>query len=255
MKNNIFEKVLNDVSLDPRIPNGTFSIEEETHMDVLREYLVNKGIDESAAVEFCNKVVEGKYPERQAYNIKGILVTFPTPEYKADAIKRGTHFEEDPTKRASNVFSDQPIATPPAAAKEPTKEPVKAEPKSAEKTTLPLSQADTAASETQPQTPTVSAPQPTSEPEEPPVEPKEPPPPPVKSTAEKEADKKVIKNILKGDDYMLESILSSPLDSATMKGVLEYIVKMCNESIGKDETDALRRIKSLSEILISKLEP
>ena len=193
-----------------------------------------------------------KYPERQAYNAKGILVTFPTPEYKADAIKRGTHFEEDPTKRASNVFSDQPASTPPPAAE---KEPPKAEPKSASKTTLPLSQADTAAPEAQPQTPTISAPQPASEPEEPLVEPKELPPPPVKSAAEKEADKKVIKNILKGDDYMLESILSSPLDSVTIKGVLEYIVKMCNESIGKDERDALRRIKSLSEILISKLEP
>ena len=76
-----------------------------------------------------NGGVEGKYPERQAYNAKGILVTFPTPEYKADAIKRGTHFEEDPTRKAQNVFQS---STPGSAPKKPADD--------GGKTNLPLSQ-------------------------------------------------------------------------------------------------------------------
>jgi hypothetical protein len=213
MKHSIFEKVLSSVSLDPRIENGTFSIEEDIHMEVLREYFVKKGIAESSVIEFCNKVLEGKYPERQAYNAKGILVTFPTPEYKADAIKRGTHFEDDPTKQASNVFADQPASADPKPATAP-------QPKADTKTSLPVSQAATPAAEPAgPATPdaapppaetptaaTTAAPQQSTEPEEPPIEPTELPPPEQKSQAEKEADKNLIKNMLKGDDYMLEQI-------------------------------------------------
>jgi hypothetical protein len=50
-------------------------------------------------------MLEGKYPERQAYNTNGILVTFPTPEYKQKAIARGTHFEENPKRGQANVFT------------------------------------------------------------------------------------------------------------------------------------------------------
>lgn len=208
MKSNIFEKVLSQVSLDPRIKDGTFRIDEDVHMEVLREYFVKKGIAESAVIEFCNKVLEGKYPERQAYNAKGILVTFPTPEYKAQAIKRGTHFEEDPTKKASNVFADQPASADPKPATAP-------QPKADSKTSLPMSQAASPPEEpTGPAEPatapapqaTTAAPQQSAEPAEPPVEPTELPPPTPKSPAEKEADKNLIKNMLKGDDYMLEQV-------------------------------------------------
>lgn len=214
MKSNIFEKVLNSVSLDPRIKDGVFKLEENEHMDVLREFFVRKGIPESAVIEFCNNVLEGKYPERQAYNAKGILVTFPTPEYKQQAIKRGTHFEEDPTRRAANVFSDQPDAPAPTPADAPK------QPKDDTKTSLPLSQATQPSAEPAapakssapaPATPTpdvatTAAPQQDSEPEAEPVEPTELPPPTPKSPAEKEADKQFIKGMLKGDDYMLEQV-------------------------------------------------
>jgi hypothetical protein len=46
-------------------------------------------------------MVEGKYPERQAFNKDGVLVTFPTPQHKAKAISRGTHFEENPNPQAA----------------------------------------------------------------------------------------------------------------------------------------------------------
>ena len=136
MNSNLIDKILNEISLDSRIPDGTFRIEEDSHMEVLREYFTSKGIDESLVIEYSNRVLEGKYPERQAYNAKGILVTFPTPEYKADAIKRGTHFEEDPTKQAQNIFQ---TSTPAAAPKQPTKPAAGGD----TKTSLPMSQTST----------------------------------------------------------------------------------------------------------------
>ena len=212
---NLAEKVLNNVSLDPRIEDGIFSIEDNAHMDVLREYFVNHGIDEELARDYCNTVLEGKYPERQAYNQKGILVTFPTPEYKQKAIQRGTHFEKDPTKGQSNLFGGGQQA--PQPGQQAPQAPVAPEPKPGEgapKTSLPLSQAG-GAPPPQSDTPkpdqpapvptTTAAPQQTQTPTTPVVEPEEPAPaPPPKSDAEKEADKQVIKTMLKGDDYMLE---------------------------------------------------
>jgi hypothetical protein len=47
---------------------------------------------------------KGKHPERQAYNKNGLLVTFPTPEYKARAIAKGTHFEKNPKSSQTNLF-------------------------------------------------------------------------------------------------------------------------------------------------------
>lgn len=208
MSAKLINKILSEVSLDPRVHDGVFKLEEEGHMSVLREYLINHGIEEAAAIEFCNKVLEGKYPERQAFNKNGILVTFPTPEYKKKAIQAGTHFEKDPTKGMSNLFKSP---SPSQKAEEPpAKEPQKGgEPK----TQLPVSQAqpDPTAPKTQePQPQTTSAPMPTPEPAQPipqPVEPTELPPPQPKSPKEKEADKQAIKTMLKGDDYMLEQVI------------------------------------------------
>ena len=215
MNKKLLEKILSEVTMDNRVSNGMFNIEEDTHMEALRDYLTKKGIDEEAVRQFSNKVLEGKYPERQAYNAKGILVTFPTPEYKADAIKRGTHFEEDPTRKMSNIFSDPAApSAPPKAEKKPVEEPDKAP--AQPKTNLPVSQAsqpttsDDGETEEPVQAQTTAAPQqtPTSTPEEKPIEePDELPPPPQKSPAEKEADKKAIKTMLKGDDYMLDEVV------------------------------------------------
>jgi hypothetical protein len=100
----ILEKMLNDISADDRIEDGIFSLENDAHMEVMREYLETRGISREQVVEFSNSVLEGKYPERQAYNKDGILVTFPTPQHKAKAIERGTHFEENPMKGKSNFI-------------------------------------------------------------------------------------------------------------------------------------------------------
>jgi FtsZ-interacting cell division protein ZipA len=214
MKKQLLEKILSEVSLDHRVGDGIFNIEEDSHMEALRDYLTKKGIDEESVKEFSNKVLEGKYPERQAYNAKGILVTFPTPEYKQAAIKRGTHFEDDPTRKASNIFSE-PSAPSSPEEKKPVAEPEKKS-KTEPKTNLPVSQAappSDAAATTEPsvQAKTTAAPQqtPSSTPAAEPTakEPNELPLPPQKSPAEKEADKTAIKAMLKGDDYMLDEVV------------------------------------------------
>ena len=212
--NKLLDKILSEIVLDPKVKNGTFNIEEDDHMEALRNYLTKKDIDEESVRTFSNRVLEGKYPERQAYNVNGILVTFPTPEYKKEAINRGTHFEKDPTKGASNLFSDTPKSSPETSAKE---EP---EDKSSEpKTNLPVSQTSktpaTGDEAPEPvQAKTTAAPQQTPtislEPTPDPIVNKEPtdlPPPPIKSPKEKEADKNAIKTMLKGDDYMLENVV------------------------------------------------
>jgi hypothetical protein len=218
MKSKIFEKVLNDISIDPRISDGVFDMSKNEHMDVLRDYLIGKGIEETCVHEFCNIVVEGKYPERQAYNANGILVTFPTPQYKKEAIARGTHFENDPTRGRPNIFAGgagekSPATSPPGKQSSPTK------------TSLPISTSSTKPADSDdsgesssngnepnpqslpPEAFTTAAPQQTpsgvnSEPDEP----TELPPPQPKSPQEKVADKDMIKKMLKGDDYMLEEV-------------------------------------------------
>lgn len=214
MNRRILDKILNEVSLDNRVKDGVFNIEENDHMDALREYLNKRGLDEESIREFSNRVLEGKFPERQAYNAKGILVTFPTPEYKADAIKAGTHFEENPVRSKSNLFQE-PNASSKAPAVPPPKEDVPdTKPKSEPKTNLPVSQSPPSALDDTPsasvQAQTTAAPQQIpvasgAPPEA--VEPTELPPPELKSPAEKEADKAAIKTMLKGDDYMLEEVV------------------------------------------------
>jgi hypothetical protein len=260
MKRSLVEKILNDVALDPRIKDGIFSIEENTHMDVLREYLVTKGIDESSALEYTNSVLEGKYPERQAYNQKGILVTFPTPEYKNRAIERGTHFEKDPTKGKPNIFggggqqAPQPGAPAPTPAPEtptpqqgePPAEPAQGQPK----TNLPLSQAGGAEppqsdtpDKSQPETPpaTIAAPQQVQTPQQPVIEPEEPsPPPPPPSPAEKEANKDAIKKMLKGDDYMLEEAVNLLMEASEIKPYVKD---------GRDFTLSIKAKRLITEML------
>lgn len=215
MNKKLIDKILNEVSLDERVSDGMFNIEESLHMEALRDYLSKKGMDEDSVRSFSNRVLEGKYPERQAYNAKGILVTFPTPEYKAEAIKRGTHFEKDPTKGQSNLFHGPVNKTPnavPVAGDEKKSPP---QDKSEPKTNLPVSQAsstptdanDTQSMAAQPQTTAAPQQTPISTPAAEPVkEPTDLPLPPPKSTAEKEADKNAIKTMLKGDDYMLNEV-------------------------------------------------
>jgi hypothetical protein len=78
---------------------------DESGVESLYNSLVVNGLNKDDACEVTNLIAEkGKYPERQAYNKNGLLVTFPTPEYKARAIAKGTHFEKNPKVAQSNLF-------------------------------------------------------------------------------------------------------------------------------------------------------
>lgn len=210
-RDKIIEKVLNGVSVDPRIPDGIFDVQNNQHIGYMCEYLVNEGIEEDIVLEFASVLLEkGKFPERQAYNAKGILVTFPTPEYKKAAIAAGTHFEQDPTRGHPNVFAggEKPPATePPPTSSAPAKTslPVStstatppAGEKSGEETSEPAQPLPNAFTTAAPQQSPASAE---------PTEPTKLPSPQPTAPGLKPAYKDAIKKILKGDDYMLERVI------------------------------------------------
>jgi hypothetical protein len=116
---NTLDRVFNEVCLDERITDGIFQMENATHMDALRDYFLKKGVAKEAAITVTNRMVEGKYPERQAYNKDGILVTFPTPQHKARAIARGTHFEKNPVPQVHKPDQEEPNQAPAGSKPEP----------------------------------------------------------------------------------------------------------------------------------------
>jgi hypothetical protein len=92
----VIDRIFSEVCLDERISDGIFKLDEDEHMSALRDLFIKKGLTRENATSLTNRMVEGKFPERQAFNRDGILVTFPTPQHKAKAIARGTHFEKNP---------------------------------------------------------------------------------------------------------------------------------------------------------------
>jgi len=224
-RDRIIEKVLNDISVDPRITDGIFDIKNTQHIGYLCEYLINKGIESDIVYEFVKPLIERSddpsVRARQAWNRKGLLVTFPDVSYKQDAIKAGTHFEDDPTRGHPNIFQgDKPPATEPPLAT------TSASQSGTTKTNLPVStstatppSAEKSGEDTEepaqqmPNAFTSAAPQQSPSDEEP-IEPTKLPPPTPTPTGEKEANKDVIKKILKGDDYMLEAVVTYIVNNA-----------------------------------------
>ena len=122
------QDLLEQVCMDTRIQDGIFSLEKDEHLDILQEYLQRQGgLSYKQTILLRNCIVEGKYPERQAYNVNGLLVTFPTPEYKQKAIARGTHFEENPQKAKQaasvNIFDKEPESQAVPSEEKPTSQP------------------------------------------------------------------------------------------------------------------------------------
>lgn len=110
----IFLEALEKANTDNSIESGIFDISKQEHIEILRGHLLESNVDSKTVNQYLNKMLEGRYPDRQAYNSNGILVTFPTPEYKQKAIERGSHFEQNPKKGQANVFSgdEQPNGQP-----------------------------------------------------------------------------------------------------------------------------------------------
>lgn len=113
------DQLFRNISCDSRLQEGIFNESNDLHLEAFREHAAKLGLDETTIIEMSNAISEGKYPERQAYNVNGLLVTFPTPEYKAAAIKKGTHFETNPKTASSNLFQT-PDATTSTDASNPT---------------------------------------------------------------------------------------------------------------------------------------
>lgn len=122
MTSRILDRVFNEVCLDPRVSDGIFKMDEAPHMDALRDYFIRKGITKEAAIHVTNRMTEGKFPEKQAYNREGVLCTFPTPQHKARAIARGTHFEKNPVpqvQQQQDAAQEEPPQAPPGSKPEP----------------------------------------------------------------------------------------------------------------------------------------
>jgi hypothetical protein len=115
----IYNKVLEAVAIDPRLDTGIFDVLNNDHLSIFREYLVKEGISEDTAIAASNKLAEaGRFPERQAYNKDGLLVTFPSAEHKQRAIARGTHFERNPKSAQVNIFGAETQPQQPAQAQQ-----------------------------------------------------------------------------------------------------------------------------------------
>jgi hypothetical protein len=82
-------------------------------------------MNDTNSTENESAVEEGKFPERQAYNKSGWLVTFSSPEYRNIAIKKGTHFMKDPThgKGGPNSRSNTQVRQEPPVEQKPQQEP------------------------------------------------------------------------------------------------------------------------------------
>ena len=106
-----FEKfissIISEAALDNRIVDGVVDFKNSEHIQVVAEKMYDSGVDEDIINEFIEKfLMEGKHPDRQAYNKDGWLVTFPSKEYRDAAIKKGTHAVSDPThgKGGMNLY-------------------------------------------------------------------------------------------------------------------------------------------------------
>ena len=115
----ILNRIFTEVCLDNRITDGIFRMDEQSHIDALRDYFLKKGITKEAAIHVTNRMVEGRFPEKQAYNRDGVLCTFPTPQHKARAIARGTHFEKNPVPQVHTPNEEEPKQAPDGSKPEP----------------------------------------------------------------------------------------------------------------------------------------
>lgn len=114
----ITDNLFADVCLDERVTDGIFKMDEETHMDALRDHLVKRGISLDVVKEVSNKMLgEGNYPDRQAWRKEdGILVTWPSANHMKLA------FQKNPNKYTTQAPPKQAPAQPQSPAPQPPAE-------------------------------------------------------------------------------------------------------------------------------------
>jgi hypothetical protein len=103
-----FSSIINDICCDSRIKNGIPDLKNPEFCFVMQEYLIKEGLSIEEVTDKTSILFEkGKFPDRQAFNNAGILVTFPTPEYRDKAISKGTHSVENPKKANPTIFGGE----------------------------------------------------------------------------------------------------------------------------------------------------
>lgn len=105
--NDFITSIITEAALDSRIPDGVVDLKNLEHVQIVAEAMYNACEDENIVNEFISEFLcEGKYPDRQAFNKEGWLVTFPSKEYRDAAIKKGSHSIADPThgKGGMNLY-------------------------------------------------------------------------------------------------------------------------------------------------------
>lgn len=105
--NTFIDRVISEAALDARIESGMVDLKNAGHIQVVAETMYDICENEDVVNEFVSTFLkEGKYPDRQAFNKDGWLVTFPSKEYRDAAIKKGTHSISDPThgKGGMNLY-------------------------------------------------------------------------------------------------------------------------------------------------------
>lgn len=226
---NIVDRVFAEVCLDERITGGIFKLEEEAHMNALRDYFLKRGITHEAAVNVTNRMVEGRFPKRQAYNKDGILVTFPTPQHKAKAIQRGTHFEKNPAPQNTTPPKEAPKKDlapkeiPPQSEPAPEKDVPSANKEDDENGGI-VNKVFQGNAELE-----VEPPRGIETPEPLPI-PKSPTPPPAPRTPERiAAEKEVAKQIIGTDDTKISPIAPQKLNEEKFQHQLNSIYQKCNE--------------------------
>ena len=205
---NIVDTVFEDVCLDERVADGIFRMDEEAHMDALRDYLVKRGLTREIANHVTNKMLEGQYPDRQAWRKEdGILVTWPSPKHKALAIQKapGKYTDENPKPKAQQP-EEPPKRPEPAAEKEPETDEAPGEKPNGGGNVFPKSSGTVSQGGQELE---VEPPRGMEKPE-PPPEDATPVPPPTQSsprTPEKiAAEKEVVKQIMATDNNSLAKI-------------------------------------------------
>ncbi len=102
-----FSTLLDNICCDSRVVDGVPDLNNLDFCFILQEYLLKGGYSIDEVTERTAILFEkGNFPERQAYNTNGILVTFPSKEYRDKAVDKGTHFSENPKAVNPTIFTN-----------------------------------------------------------------------------------------------------------------------------------------------------
>lgn len=221
----IIDEIFAEVCLDERVSDGIFRMDEESHMNALRDHLVSRGLTTEDAIQVSNRMLEGQYPERQAYRKEdGILVTWPSVKHKHLAMKKapGKYVEEDEAEKLGLIKKKdkEPSPEPPPAMNKPD----------LSKTSTATPPAAEVAPEPDPKSVNQGGQMLAIEPPRGPEKPTPAPPPPTPlvqppTTPErKAAEKAVVQQMIATDDSALTSQTLSPLsENVDMKNNMKLI--------------------------------